>query len=460
MKKLSALSICFFLSSIFLSMSGYSSARRTRGIVIVSTGWTGAGTGKVVDFLADKADYIVRSQGGSAKGHRVMKRMGDGFNLVLLPSGILRKNTQCYLTAGMEIDPSTLFSEIDLLISKDKKIEGRLWISSRAQVVMPYHRKIDALMTNKYGGGVDVGSKKGAGAAAADKRLRIGIRVADLLDPVRFKEVLKEDLDYANELLTKVFNSEPFEFDKILLLYTEYARRIKKYVKDDAELCINKLLLEGKVILFEGSQGTFLDISMGSYPYVGPSSTIAAGICQGAGVGPSRISHTLGIVQSYTTRIGTGPLPAQIKDTKVLNQIREAHKSYCEEIPGLRYGWVDLVLIREAILLNGIDSLVISKLDELDGLEEIKICFDYIVDGKNYDYLPPNVNAAKKIVPRYMTVPGWKKIDKNIKKFSDLPQEARNFVKRIELLSSIPVSYVSIGPRRDQMITVNDLLLL
>lgn len=445
---------------LLLTIASMGYAKTPRGVVIVTTGWSGAGIGKVVDYLAPKAEAIVRSQGGSAKGHRVIRRSGNGLNLTLLPAGIVRKNTQCYLTAGMEIDPSVFFAEIDLLKTQNKDVNGRLWVSSRAQVVMPYHRKLDSLMAKKYGIGPDVGSRKGVGSAAAGKRLRIGIRIADLLDPERFKIALKDDLDYANDKLTKIYKEKPFEYKDVLKLYEAYARRLKPYVKDDAELEINKLLLQGKAVIFEGSQGTFLDVSVGSYPYVGSSSTTSSGICTGAGVGPSRIGHTLGIVQSYTTRIGAGPLPAEIKDNKVLEKIRKAHSSYCEEIPGQRYGWVDLVLIRESILINGINSLVISKLDELDTLDEIKICYDYLVDQKNYDYLPPLITKAKNVKPRYITMPGWKKSIKDAKRFSDLPQEARDFIKKIELLCSVPISYVSVGPRRDQMITMNDLLLL
>lgn len=450
------------VSILFIAVcEGYTS----RGIVVVSTGFTGAGAGKIVDLLAEQADIVVRSQGeshghrvvkGDAHGHRLEK--GREFKLTLIPSGILRKNTQCYLTAGMEIDPSQLCSEINLLMSKGKNVEGRLWISARAHVVMPYHRKLDALMAQQYRGGIDVGSRKGVGVAAADKRLRIGIRIADLLDSERFKQVLRDDLNCANAMLTKVFGEKSFEFDDIYNLYQEYARRLRPYVKGDVELEINKLLIQGKAIIFEGAHGTFLDISMGTYPYVSSSSTTAAGICTGAGVGPRRIGHTIGIVQSYTTYIGSGPLPAEIKDPKALSALRNAHKLHCEELPGTRYGWIDLVMIRQAILINGIDSLVMSKLDELDGLDEIKICYDYIIDGKNYDYVPANIADVRKIVPRYITMPGWKTKTSNVKKFSQLPQEARAFVKKIECLSNAPVSYVSVGPEREQTIKLNDLL--
>ncbi len=450
-----------FLMFGLLALQGVCKARTARGIIVVTTGWTGAGVGKVIDYLADKADVIALTMSVSNKGRRILKRSGDGFNLTQVPSGIVRKNTQCYVTGGVEIDPSIIFGEIDRLIDKGISINGRLWISSRAHVVMPYHRKLDALMANQYREGSDIGSRKGVGAAAADKRLRVGIRIADLLDPERFKKVLRQSLNFANKQLEKVFNEKPFNYDEILKIYTGYARRFKPFVKDDLELELNKLLVQGKAIIFEGSQGTFLDLTMGSYPYVSSSSTTAAAMCVGAGVGPgpSRIGHVLGVVQAYNTVVGPGPLPAEIKDQVVLKKLREAHKSYCEEIPGLRYGWIDLVLIRQAILINGIDSLVISKLDELDTLDEIKICYDYVIDGKNYDYLPPNIAMAKKIEPRYMTLPGWKKqTDKSIKNFSKLHQNAKAFVKKIEQLSCVPVSHVSIGPERHHMIEVNDLL--
>jgi len=429
-----------------------------RSVIVIPMGWSGAGVGKVVDHLAETADIVVRGQGGSAKGHRVLRRSGDGFNLVLLPSGIIRKNTQCHLAAGMEIDPELFFSEVDLLKSKNIKVEGRLWVSSRAHLIMPYHRDLDDLILKYYRGGADEGSRKGVGSAAADKRLRIGIRVADLLDPERLKVTLRDSINFANELLTKVFEVKPYQFDEIHKLCTDYARRLRPYVKHEMELEINKLILQGKGVILEGSQGVFLDLSMGSYPYVASSSTTAAGICTGAGVGPRYIGHTLGIVQSYNTLIGSGPLPAEIKDEAVLKRLKKAHSGYCEEISDMRYGWVDLVLIRQAILINGVDSLVISKLDELDSLDEIKICYDYVINGKNYDYLPACLNDARKIEPRYITIPGWKTSTRNAKSISDLPEAARTFVKKIEVLSGVPISFVSNGSERSQMIKVNDLL--
>jgi len=444
---------------IAILLVNFLESRSPRGVIVVATGW-GGGVGKIVDYLAERIEVNVRSQGGSAKGHRVVKSKDNNFNFLLLPSGIIRKNTQCYLTAGMEIDLETLFHEIDNLIEKGHKVDGRLWISARAHLVMPYHKKLDDLMLKQYHSIVDVGSRKGSGMAAADKRLRIGIRIADLLDPERFKKVLKEDLKCANAMLVNIFNEKPFSFEEILREYTTYAKRLKPLIKDDIELELNKMLIQGKAVIFEGAQGTFYDVSMGTYPYVSSSSTIASGILTGAGVGPNKIGHVLGVVQSYTTLIGAGPLPAEIKDKDLLNKIKTAHKSYCAEIPNERHGWIDLVMIRQAILLNGIDSLVLSKIDELDTLDEIKICYDYVIDGKNYDYIPANIKDALKIEPRYITLPGWSKtpINKDAKKLSQLPEEARAFVKKIETLCGVPISYISIGPRRDHMIMVNDLL--
>ncbi len=431
-----------------------------RSLVITSLGWNSGGVGKYTDYLAERAHIVVRSQSLSeGRGNNIIRRAGDGFNLMILPSGVLRKNTQCYLTAGMEIDPEILFKEIELLKSKNKSIEGRLWISSRAQVIMPYHKKLDELIARWYRNGTDEGSRKGLGAAAADKRLRIGIRVADLIDPVRFKEVLRDSVDFANQLLTKIFEEKPFVFEEVYKEYSEYANRIRPYVKHDLEIELNKLILQGKAVIFEGCQGAFLDISMGCYPYVSSSSTTTSGIITGAGVGPRNVGHVLGIVQSYNTLIGKGPMPAEIKDKKVLDKLKKAHSGYCEEIEDMRYGWVDLVLIREAILINGIDSLAISKLDELDTLDEIKICYDYVLDKKNYDYLPPMINHAKKIEPRYITMPGWKTSTRNARSLSDLPEAARAFVKKIELLTGAPISFVSVGPERDQMIVLDDQLL-
>ena len=417
-----------------------------------------AGKGKVTDVIGGRARIVVAGPGGTVKGRRIRK--GDKkYRLKLLPTGIVRsRDIECYLMAGIEIDPSVLFSEIDYLKKKGRTVEGRLKISSKAQVVMPYHRKLDALMFDKYKAGIDLGARKGTGAAASDKRLRIGIRVADLLDKERFKEVLKEQLAYANERLVKLFKEKPFKFEEVYSLYNEYARRLKPFVIDNLELDLNKKITQGVRVVFEGSQGFSQDVSLGNYPYVCSSSTGASGICTGAGVGPSRIGHTMAVVKSYATLPIAGPFPTHITDNKVTSVLKTAHDKNCKEHYKQRYGWIDLVQTRQMITLNGVDSLAITKLDDLDDLDEIKICYDYLIGEKHYDAMPTSITEAKKIKPHYITMPGWKKSTQSITKFSELPENARAFIKKIEVLTGTPISYVSVGPDRRQMIAMNDLL--
>ncbi len=463
--------IILLLCLVPVCLYGFRGTHHPRGVIVVNTGW-GGGVGKMVEYFGKWADIIVRSvtgytfpsAGGNEKGHRIVRkdRVADEeheFYFTLLPSGIVRKNTVCCLTAGMEIYLPLLLEEMGTLKVRNIKVDGRLWISAKAQVVMPYHIKLDEMMTKRYSNSVDVGSLKGTGSAAADKRLRLGIRVADLLDKKRFKQVLKEGVEYANEKLTKLFNEKPFDYDKIYAEYSNYAEQIRPFVRDDVELKINRKLLEGKMVIFEGSQGTFSDVALGSAPYVSSTGTIAANLIAGAGVSPRGIGYIIGIVPAYTTRNGAGPLPSEIKDPKIINTIKNTHaETSSGDIPGQRYGWLDIVLTREAILYNGIDSIVISKLDELDDLDEIKICYDYVVDGKNYDYLPPVVSDSKKIEPRYITMQGWKKSTRDAKTFSQLPENAKAFVNKVKVLCGVEVTHVSTGPASHQTISLtNDL---
>lgn len=433
-------------------------------LTVLVIGDEDAGKGKVTDVIGARARIIVRCQGeDSKKGHKVRKGVEE-YNLKLIPAGIVRnRDIECYLMAGMEIDPSVLFSEIDYLKKKGKNVEGRLFISSKAHVVMPYHRKLDALMAEKYKGSPDAGSCKGTGSAAADKRLKMGIRIADLMDSDHFKVVLQEQLTYANEKIKKLFTipkdkrEKPFDFKEIYDLYLEYARRLKPFVKENLEHDLNKKIVQGVAVVFEGAQGVNLDVSLGSYPYVSSSSTTASGVCTGAGVGPSRIGKTVLVVPAYVTCHSVGPLPTEIKDESIVKSLQVAHSKSCPNY-SQRYGWIDLVQVRHTVMINGVDSLIITKLDDFDDMDEIKLCYDYLIGEKHYDAMPALISEAKKIKAHLITMPGWKTSIKNITKFSDLPENARAFIKKIEILTGTPISYVSVGPDRKQMIMLNDLL--
>lgn len=474
-------------------------AKVQRAVVVVSTGYEDNCGEKIAFKLAKKADAVVRSQGGSGRGH-VIQKGGRYYIFLILPASIVRKNVECFLTAGMEIDIYQLFNEIDFLKEKGIETKGRLWVSSKAQIVMPYHRVLAALQEKhdtrkRY---ANVGTREGTGWCAADKRLQRGIRIADLMDQEHFPHILKSALTEANNIIVKVYGAKPLNYDDILKVYKEYARRLLPYVKQDVEVSINKMISSGKAVIFEGAQGTFLDATVGTYPYVSSSATTAAAICCGAGVGPSRIGHTLGVVKAYATCPSEGaPLPSLITDEAIIEKLIKATEGQSVEVysfkeekdfsnqdndvkPGTlagaskkdetikkdpekkkitrRFGWLDLVMVREAIWLNGIDSLAITRLDDLDDFDEILICYDYVSNGKNIDYLPPRVSDARHVTPRFMKLPGWKTSTKDAVNFSQLPEKARHYIKKIEQLCNVSVSYVSVGPESKQTILVNDLL--
>lgn len=428
-------------------------------IVIVSAGWTDDGKGKISDWLAEGADFFVRSQGSSSTGHTV-KKDDKTYVLYYLPVGILTPDIKCYLAPGMLIDPKVFFKEIADLEKQGIKIKGRVRVSTAAHLLMPYHTAIDKA-AQKKGKRKGAGNVRfGAGAATADKRMGVGIRIADLMSQ-DYAAILKEAVAQANEVITKVYSKKPIDYDEILVSFKEYRKLFKPYVRDRVELKINQLIAQGKRGILEGSHGTFLDITHGTYPYTSAASTIAAGICASAGVGPTRISHTLGVVKSYTTHLGKGPFPTEIKDENVLKFLRDAVAKTSPEL--YRYGWLDVVLVRQAILLNGMDSIAISRLDDLDKLEKIYVCIDYDLPAKDekssnqhFDYPPPKISDLLKVKPHYFEFEGWKTSTQDAKDFTELPQNARIFIKKLEALFGIPISLVSVGPRREQTIVLQD----
>ena len=431
----------------------------TGAIVVVSAGWTDDGKGKISDWLAQDADFFVRSQGSSSTGHTV-KKDGKTYVLYYLPVGILTPDIKCYLASGMLIDPKVFFKEIADLEKQGVKVKDRVRISTAAHLLMPHHTEIDKA-AQKKGRRKGAGNvRSGAGAATADKRMGIGIRIADLMGD-DFAAVLKESVAQANEVITKIYGKKAVNYDEVLASFKEYRKLFRPYVRDRVELKINQLIAQGKRGILEGSHGTFLDITHGTYPYTSAASTIAAGICSSAGVGPTRISHTLGVVKSYTTHLGQGPFPTEIKDEKVLTVLQEAVAKTSPEL--YRYGWLDAVMVRQAILLNGMDSIAISRLDDLDKLEKIYVCIDYDLpakDGKSpdqhFDYPPPKISDLLKVKPHYFVFDGWKSSTQDAKDFSELPQNARTFIKKLEALFGIPISLVSVGARRDQTIVLQD----
>lgn len=438
-----------------LGMISFSLVPRERGLVIVGLGYDD-GKGKFIDSITEPGDVVVRVQGAGPSG-RLVKIKDCEYQLSHIPVGILREDVKCYLGGGMILDCKLFFKEIEDLKKKGiKNIEDRLRVSTSVHLLMDYHKEIDKL-AHKAGhvrGGTIL--REGVRPCSAEKRFGIGIRLADLFSK-DFPELLKSAVTKSNEVIVKLYNGKPIPYKPLLDEYTKYIKQFAPYVRDHVELKLNRLLAQnrgGPRVIFEGSHGTFLDISHGSYPYVSTGSTIASGICAEAGVGPTRIGHTLGVVKAYATRPGEGPFPTEIKDAASLAYFDETVAKKSGNAKEVRYGWLDGVMIRQGIMINGANSIAITRLDELNGLDEIKMCIHYKLDNQDFDYLPPIARDLERVKPHYVTFKGWKCPVGHARNFSELPAEARDFIKKIERVCGIPVSYVSVGPERDQLIEV------
>jgi adenylosuccinate synthase len=418
-------------------------------IVLVGTQWGDEGKGRITDLLSNKAEMVVRFQGGDNAGHTVILDKNE-FKLHLVPSGILNPNAVCVIGNGVVVNPMTLINELRDLESKGVRTDN-LRISSNCHLIMPYHIALDSVTENSLGS-LKIGTtRKGIGPAYADKAGRSGIRICDLMDPEVFKQKLSSILKIKNAILEKVYSSDAFEVEDIFNNYMQYAEILKKYVVDTAFL-VNKAIDEGKNILFEGAQGTLLDIDHGTYPYVTSSSTTAGGVFSGSGIGPKRINNVIGITKSYCTRVGEGVFPTELSD-KNGDYIRKKGNEYGTTTGrARRCGWFDCVTIRYAKIINNLDSLAITKLDVLTGLEKIKICTGYDIGGKIYDNVTPNCITLQKSKPVYIEIDGWDEDISDIKDFNGLPHNARKYIEILEELLSIPASMISVGPDRHQII--------
>lgn len=419
-------------------------------IVILGAQWGDEGKGKVIDIFAPKADYIVRYQGGNNAGHTVVIGR-DEFILHLIPSGILHKGKICVIGNGVVIDPRALLEEIEMLKGKGISVEGRLLISEQAHVIFPYHKKLDELKearTKKIGT-----TKKGIGPSYADKVARSGIRIADLLDSVVLKEKLRANLGEKNAILTKIYDTEGFSFDSIYKEYSAYAGKIKKYVCNTTVI-LNDAIKKKKRILFEGAQGTLLDVDHGTYPFVTSSNSTAGGASTGTGVGPTKIDKVIGIVKAYTTRVGEGPFPTEFSD-ELMERIRRKGKEFGATTGRpRRCGWFDSVVVKHSIMVNGMDEIVVTKLDVLDDLDSIKICTSYKFEGRIYNDFPFNIRVLAGCEPVYEELPGWKKDTTGITSYSKLPKQAKNYLKRIQELLNTKIVLISVGSDRKQTFSI------
>ena len=421
--------------------------------MVLGTQWGDEGKGKIVDYLAQKADVVIRSQGGNNAGHTVVAD-GQSFALRLLPSGILFSEKTCIIGNGVVVNPEVLLEEIDGMVKKGVTI-SKLEVSTRAHVIMPYHIRIDE-EDEKLRGDDKIGTtKNGIGPCYADKINRVGIRIGDLMDRDVFYQKLKTNLELKNRLFATYYNCEGFDFEEIFTKYTVLAERIRPYVKD-TEYSANQYIKEGKKVLFEGAQATMLDLDHGTYPFVTSSNPTAGGACVGSGVGPRMMSNIIGVVKAYTTRVGAGPFPAE-QSNKIGEYLRETgHEFGTVTGRSRRCGWFDSVVVRYASMLNSLDYLAITRLDILDGLDTINICKGYMYKGIELKEYPESLNILQDVEPVYEELPGWKTDISGCKSYDELPENARYYVERISQLVGVPLGIVSVGPDRSQTIVLHD----
>jgi len=416
-------------------------------IVILGAQWGDEGKGKVIDIYAPKVDYIARYQGGNNAGHTVVIG-SESFILHLIPSGILHKNKICVIGNGVVVDPKALLDEIATLEKKGIKVNGRLFISEEAHVIFPYHRTLDELKERQRKGRIGT-TKRGIGPCYADKVARLGIRIIDLFDEAAFKEKLKANLEDKNSVFTKIYGVKGHSFESLYREYLSYAKRIKRYVANTAVL-LNDAIKSKKSVLFEGAQGTLLDVDHGTYPFVTSSNSTAGGASTGTGVGPSKIDKVIGVVKAYTTRVGEGPFPTEFSEV-LMTQIRMKGKEFGATTGRpRRCGWFDSVVVKHAIMVNGMNEIVITKLDVLDDLASIKLCTSYKYKGKRYDYFPSGLRAMAECQPVYEEMPGWQEDTTRITSYDKLPKNAKKYLKRIQDILQTKIALVSVGSERGQ----------
>ena len=421
-------------------------------VVITGAQWGDEGKGKIVDLLTEEADYIVRYQGGHNAGHTVV--IGDKeFILHLIPSGILRPDKKCVIGNGVVIDPYALLSEIDSLSEKGIEVGDNFFISGRAHIIMPYHRAIEK-ESEKLKGSLRIGTTgRGIGPSYADKIARVGIRVVDLIDRDVFREKLRVNLQEMNYFLERLYGVKGFVLDDVYNEYIGYADRLRGFVVDTAIL-LNRAIEEGENILFEGAQGTHLDVDHGTYPYVTSSNATSGGACTGTGVGPTKIDKVVGVVKAYTTRVGSGPFPTELKD-KTGEFLREKGREYGATTGRpRRCGWFDVISTCYAAKVNGFTEMALTKLDVLDDLDEIRICVGYRYNGKRYNDLPSELKVLEGCEPLYESMEGWKASTSGISKYEALPQKAKRYIERIRELVGVDIGIISTGFRRDETIVL------
>ncbi len=416
---------------------------------VIGVQWGDEGKGKIVDVLAQQSDLVVRYQGGGNAGHTVV--VGDRkFVLHLVPSGILHAGSVCVVGNGVVVDPAQLFEEMETLTRQGIALDGRIVVSDRAHVVFPYHKLLDSLSESARGAGLIGTTKRGIGPCYADKVARTGIRVADLMNADVFAKRLRQNVEEKNRVLRQLGHAG-LSYEDVHAEYCGYRERLRPFVKDAIDL-VNRAIDDGKRVLFEGAQGTLLDVDFGTYPYVTSSSSDVAGVSSGTGVSPRKIGRVIGVAKAYATRVGSGPFPTELSDT-LGGALREKGQEFGATTGRpRRCGWFDLVSARFAVQLNGVDALAITKLDVLDDLPEISLCTAYRWGANRTDRFPSDLQALETCEPVYETMPGWRASTTRVRRFEDFPPNAQRYLKRLSEALGVPIQMVSVGAERDEMI--------
>ena len=421
-------------------------------IVIVGAQWGDEGKGKIVDLLTQYADVVVRFQGGDNAGHTVYLNK-DKFVFHLIPSGILYEDKKCIIGSGVVIDPGALIEEITGLKKRGYlRDDSQLMISEEAHVILPYHRSIDMARERVFKIGT---TGRGIGPAYEDKVARSGIRMGDLIDEKIFRKKLEANLIQKNSYLVQVLNEGGFEFKKIHDDFVRFREQLGKYVRDTSRV-IHGEMQKGKHILFEGAQGALLDVDHGTYPYVTSSNTVAGNACVGSGIGPTLIDSVVGIAKAYTTRVGEGPFPTELHDALGEKLRQKGQEFGATTGRPRRCGWFDAVVVNHAVRVNGIQGMVITKMDVLNDLDKIKVCVGYRLNGKVIDYVPSNVEAFQSVEAVYEEMEGWKAEIKGARSLSDLPTNAQRYLRRVEELIGTKIVMVSVGSERNETLGVQN----
>jgi adenylosuccinate synthase len=418
--------------------------------VIVGTQFGDEGKGKLVDYLSEKYDIVVRYQGGANAGHTICF---DNKSVVLhlIPSGIFHEGCVCVIGNGVVIDPVALLEEIKKVEELGYDVKGRLFISHNAHLIMPYHKRLDSLHEDAQGDNKIGTTGRGIGPSYEDKFARKGIRVVDLLNPEVLQEKLRENLAAKNKLFKSIYEKEEFDVEDMVREHSEFDKIIDPYITN-TQLYLNRQLKAGKTVLLEGAQGCLLDVDHGTYPYVTSSNPTSGGACTGSGIAPNYVGKVIGVVKAYMTRVGNGAFPSELLDETGERLGRIGHEYGATTGRKRRCGWIDLVALRYSLTLNGVTEIALTKLDVLDTFEEVKVCTSYLLDGREIHDFPTDHETLSRVTPVYKTLKGWMSSNAHARTFGEMHPEARNYVSFLEDALDVPVTFVSVGPGREETV--------